>query len=100
MIKTEAVWKKIAVEMKSASYEFSFGQCKDKMKYIKCCYLKKIDNMEFKRTGSAPIKCEYFNELDNLFGKKPNVQPVCLQLIKSQLSKYVPSFYKYYDFSG
>jgi len=76
MIKTEAVWKKIAVEMKSAGYEFSSGQCKDKMKYMKRCYLKKIDNMGLKSTGSAPIKCEYFDELDNLFGKKPNVQPV------------------------
>jgi len=76
MIKTEAVWKKIAAEMKSAGYEFSSGQCKDKMKYMKRCYLKKIDNMGPKSTGSAPVKCEYFDELDNLFGKKPNVQPV------------------------
>ncbi|XP_018402146.1 PREDICTED: uncharacterized protein LOC108779259 [Cyphomyrmex costatus] len=46
------------------------------MKYMKRCYLKKIDNMGPKSTGSTPIKCEYFDELDNLFGKKPNVKPV------------------------
>lgn len=76
MIKAEAVWKKIAAEMKTAGYEFSSGQCKDKMKYMKRCYLKKIDHMRSKSTGSAPIKCEYFDELDNLFGKKPNIKPV------------------------
>ncbi|XP_039313144.1 uncharacterized protein LOC105206057 isoform X4 [Solenopsis invicta] len=76
MIKAEAVWKKIATEMKNAGYEFSSSQCKDKMKYMKRCYFKKMDNMGPKSTGSAPIKCEYFEELDNLFGKKPNVKPV------------------------
>ena len=38
MIKAEAVWKTIAAEMKTAGYEFSSGQCKDKMKYMKLLF--------------------------------------------------------------
>ncbi|XP_039310276.1 uncharacterized protein LOC113004861 isoform X3 [Solenopsis invicta] len=42
--------------MKNAGYEFSSSQCKDKMKYMKRCYFKKMDNLGPKSTGSAPIK--------------------------------------------
>ncbi|XP_018378209.1 PREDICTED: uncharacterized protein LOC108770936 isoform X2 [Trachymyrmex cornetzi] len=64
--------------MKCEGYNFAAIQCKEKMKYMKKKYSKKIDNMGPKSTGAAPLKCDNFDELDELFGNKPNVIPVAI----------------------
>ncbi|XP_071576917.1 uncharacterized protein [Temnothorax nylanderi] len=77
-IKKDDIWAKIACDMKHEGYNFVAAQCKEKMKYMKKKYFKKIDNMGPKSTGAAPVKCENFEELDELFGNKPNVTPVAI----------------------
>ncbi|KYM93661.1 hypothetical protein ALC62_15740 [Cyphomyrmex costatus] len=78
IIKKDDVWTKITCDMKCEGYNFSATQCKEKMKYMKKKYFKKIDNMGPKSTGAAPLKCDNFKELDELFGNKPNVIPVAI----------------------
>ncbi|XP_029167095.1 uncharacterized protein LOC114937677 [Nylanderia fulva] len=77
-IKKDDIWTKIACGMKCEGYNFVAAQCKEKMKYMKKKYFKKIDNMGPKSTGAAPVKCDNFEELDELFGNKPNVIPVAI----------------------
>lgn len=77
-IKKDDVWNKIAYNMKNEGYNFAALQCKEKMKYMKKKYFKKIDNMGPKSTGAAPIKCDNFEEFDDLFENKPNITPVAI----------------------
>lgn len=87
-IKKNVTWTKIACDIKYAGYNFVAVQCKEKMKYMKKKYFKKIDNMGPKSTGAAPLKCDNFEELDELFGNKPNVTPVAIASSSRGDNKY------------
>lgn len=75
-IRNETVFKLIAAELKKEGYNFTGVQCRDKFKYLKMKYTKKLDNM--KNTGEPAMHFEYFTEMDEVFGKKPNAVPVAI----------------------
>jgi hypothetical protein len=55
---------------------YTANQCKDKFKYLKIRYTKKIDNMRSDRnSGAAAQKFEFLEEMDAIFAKKPNINP-------------------------
>lgn len=74
--KNETVYKEIAQCLCSEGYSFTPTQCRDKFKYLKLKYMKKIDNM--KNTGEERVHFEYFDEMEQIFGKKANTTPIAL----------------------
>jgi hypothetical protein len=75
-IKNDSVWRMIEIEMKKDNFNYTANQCKDKFKYFKIRYTKKIDNMRSDRnSGAAAQKFEFLEEMDAIFAKKPNINP-------------------------
>lgn len=78
IIKNDTVYRIISEELQSEGYGFSAIQCRDKFKYLKLKYMKKIDNMKSTHTGEEKLVFDYFKEMDEIFGKKPNTKPVAI----------------------
>ncbi|KAK0077879.1 hypothetical protein PV326_009731, partial [Microctonus aethiopoides] len=73
-IRNEKVWKMIAEKMPGKSTE----QVKNKFKYLKGRYIKKIENMSDKASGEEKFIFEYLEEFNELFGKDPNIKPIAV----------------------
>ncbi|KAK3920416.1 Zinc finger and SCAN domain-containing protein 29 [Frankliniella fusca] len=77
-IKNDAVWVKVAAQLQTANplWNYTWQQCKDKIKYVRKEYMKAKDWS--RQSGNSPKTCPFYEEMDEALGDKPCVEPVAL----------------------